>query len=322
MPLLCLIQSEEWDFPFFKKLANNDTSTAKGHQGGIVIPKELRIFFPQLSESITSAQAPTTDQRIEADLFVEDRFLETVSTRYQFQTWGGTRSAESRLTDQLSSVRDLAKGGDILILQRNSSSLNRYRLTLVRQSSTDFHLIESLIGNNKWGVLGSAPPMTQVDLEDAINAESAREHLPFTMIDESAQVSEIRSKKVARSVAFREIVCGLYSHTCAVCGTALKSPLGTIEVDAAHIVPRSRFGADDARNGIALCKRHHWAFDFGLFGINSAMQILVPKHVSAIPQNEILREINGSSLLTPKNPLLAPHPEALEWHRHNILLKP
>lgn len=322
MPLICLIQSEEWDFPFFKKLAHNDTGAAKGNQAGVVIPKDLRIFFPRLSEAITSAQTPTTDQRIEADLFVENQFLGTVSARYQFQTWSGTRSAESRLTDQLSAIRDLATRGDILVLQRNASCLNRYRLTLVRQSSTDFRLIETLAGNEKWGALGSAPPMTQVDLEDAITSESAREHLPFSMIDESAQITEIRSKKVARSIAFREIVCGLYTHTCAVCGTALKSPLGAVEVDAAHIVPRSRFGADDARNGIALCKRHHWAFDIGLFGINNAMEILVPKHVSAIPQNESLSKINGRSLLTPKNSLLAPHPEALEWHRQNILLKP
>lgn len=84
MALFALTQSPDWDLPFLKVLANNDTSAASGHQGGIVIPMNLRPFFPGLSEN-TSPLNPTTDKRIEADLFVENRFLASVSTRYQFQ---------------------------------------------------------------------------------------------------------------------------------------------------------------------------------------------------------------------------------------------
>jgi putative restriction endonuclease len=88
MALIALTPSSDWDLPFFKVLANNDTGAASGHQGGIVIPMELRPFFPGLSDA-TSPWNPTTDQRIDADLFVENRFLASVSTRYQYQTWGG-----------------------------------------------------------------------------------------------------------------------------------------------------------------------------------------------------------------------------------------
>jgi hypothetical protein len=34
---------------------------------------------------------------------------------------------------------------------------------------------------------------------------------------------------------------------------------------AAHIVPKNKNGTDDPRNGLTLCRAHHWAFDAGLF---------------------------------------------------------
>ena len=50
MPLICLVASTDWDFPIFKILANNDTGAAAGHQGGVVIPKDLRVYFPDWRE--------------------------------------------------------------------------------------------------------------------------------------------------------------------------------------------------------------------------------------------------------------------------------
>lgn len=39
----------------------------------------------------------------------------------------------------------------------------------------------------------------------------------------------------------------------------------TAGVDAAHILPWSRFDLDATRNGLCLNKQCHWAFDEGLF---------------------------------------------------------
>lgn len=74
--LLQFLNDPAWDAPFFKRLAHNDTGQASGHQGGVVVPKDLRVYFPALDEGLASANAPTVD-----------RYL--------------TRSAESRLTDNL-----------------------------------------------------------------------------------------------------------------------------------------------------------------------------------------------------------------------------
>lgn len=317
----CLNRTHDWDLPFFKVLANNDTGAAAGHQGGIVIPKDLRVFFPTLSVGSTSSANPTTDRRLRADLFIEDRFVSAVDTRYQFQTWGGTRRAESRLTDQLVPIRSVARGGDILVMQRSIDRLDLYRLTLVRQGSADFAEVLTRASGKRWGVFGSELPLAQNDLDSAAQEEEAEEQGAFASIDTTAGITTSTVKRVARSVVFRESVTRLYAYSCAVCGTALRSPLGMVEVDAAHIIPRSRMGPDDARNGISLCKRHHWAFDGGLFGFRNDLTIIVPSAVGALPANLPLRSLNGQTIRKPSSPSLSPHPDALTWHRDHVLLR-
>src|SRR5438552_1864939 len=117
--LLQFLRDPAWDSPFFKRLAHNDTGQAVGHQGGIVVPKDLRIFFPTLDEGLASATAPTVDRSLSAEMFTPGRQVASDTIRYQFQTWGGTRPAESRITDNLGPIRNIARAGDLLIIQRN-----------------------------------------------------------------------------------------------------------------------------------------------------------------------------------------------------------
>ncbi|WP_244531481.1 HNH endonuclease [Halogranum amylolyticum] len=58
-------------------------------------------------------------------------------------------------------------------------------------------------------------------------------------------------------------------------GKSRETPSGDPEVEAAHIYPRSENGADDPRNGLALCKLHHWAFDSGWLAVSDDYEILV-----------------------------------------------
>jgi putative restriction endonuclease len=48
------------DASVFKKLAHNDTGKARGHQGGIVIPKAISQFFPPLP-AVAAVGGPTVD---------------------------------------------------------------------------------------------------------------------------------------------------------------------------------------------------------------------------------------------------------------------
>ena len=42
-----------------------------------------------------------------------------------------------------------------------------------------------------------------------------------------------------------------------------------IEAEAAHIIGKDVLGTDDPRNGLALSRTVHWAFDDGLFTISA-----------------------------------------------------
>lgn len=320
MPLSFLQSVPNWDLPVFKVLAHNDSGNSKGNQAGFLIPKELQKFFPLLSER-TSPSNPTTDKRIHAELFVENQYLGTVCSRYQIQTWSGTRSPEARLTDQLGPLRNRAAGGDILVIQRRTDSLDCYRLTLVRKSFADFRIMSKLVGTRRWGSLMDSRPLAQSDLESALSEDNARQALPFLLFSEKREARVSLTTKKARSVIFREKIIGLYGHTCALCDEALESPAGPTNIDAAHIVPVACSGTDDARNGMALCKCHHWAFDNGLFGIDADRKVIVPDAVKSIENNSSLSRFAGYKIREAKDSAQHAHPDALRWHRENLLFR-
>src|SRR2546423_108058 len=131
--LLNFLSSEKWDAPFFKRLARNDTAEARGHQAGMVLPKDLREFFPALDERRISTRQPTLDRYIRVEMFSGVKQIATGAVRYQFQTWGGTRSPESRITDGFAPIHRRARGGDILLFQRSAEALDQFRFILIRQ---------------------------------------------------------------------------------------------------------------------------------------------------------------------------------------------
>jgi len=321
MPLDALLRDAGWDAPFFKVLAHNDTAAAAGHQAGIVVPKAIRSYFPGLLGT-PSATAPTADVQLTADLYIDTTFVETVDTRFQYQTWGGTRRPEYRVTSGLSKIRTVASSGDVLIAQRALLDLTRFRFILVKKSSSSYPDVIALIAARRSGpVVPHDRPVAVADLDGAEADESAAEAAPFRLFDLSAAVVTSTVYRVARSIAFQKTVLEIYGHQCCVCGTGLRRP-GTklTEIDAAHVVPRGKRGADDARNGIAFCKSHHWAFDNGLIGVLADFRVVVPPIVLGVAGNANLGALDGTLIRLPSVTWLRPDLQALEWHRAHVLM--
>lgn len=83
---------------------------------------------------------------------------------------------------------------------------------------------------------------------------------------------------------FRATVLRAYESRCAVCSLAHAELL-----DAAHIVPDSDPGGiASVRNGLALCKLHHAAFDANILGIDPNLRIEI--------RADLLEEIDGPTL--------------------------
>lgn len=108
---------------------------------------------------------------------------------------------------------------------------------------------------------------------------------PGSPLEENLRRYVIReTKRRVHQPVFRATVMRAYETRCAVC--ALRH--GQL-LDAAHIVPDSHeLGEATVRNGLALCKIHHAAFDAHILGIR-------PDHVVRI-RADLLDEIDGPML--------------------------
>jgi len=318
MSLTALLKDPAWDAPFFKKLASNDTASAPGHQGGMAFPKDLRRYLPSLDVSVTSATTPTTERILQAELYIGTEFKDFTPLRYQFQTWHGARSPESRLTKGFKSIGKDATAGDIVVFQRRADVLDTFRLLLVKKSTIEFREIEDLLEDRKWGALDlTDEPVSQDQIQAAKTELDDLAHNPFEVQRPEIPRAESRQKRIARSSVFSTQVGNQYEKRCAVSGINLATPTMLHEIEAAHVVPVSERGSDDIRNGFALTQTLHWAFDRGLFGIKPDRTVFIPSKVKSMRENDFLRTFEGRKVASARTGSLSVHPSAFEWHLEN-----
>jgi len=129
--------------------------------------------------------------------------------------------------------------------------------------------------------------------------------------------AEVVQNRIVRDASFRyRVVERAYDGTCAFTGIRLTNGHGRAEADAAHIVPVKDNGPDIVRNGIALMKSMHWAFDRGLISLANDGTILT-----------VERGFDGSAVkmlcadrraILPERDDEKPHPAFLDWHRRKV----
>ena len=137
-------------------------------------------------------------------------------------------------------------------------------------------------------------------------------------------VASIQVETPVRSAGFRRAIMMIYDWTCAVCELNIRALRGErvseSVTDAAHIIPFSVSHNDDVRNGISLCKSHHWAFDTGLVSISETYQVIVSPSISERgPTGQMLTGLWDGEIWLPGEPERRPAPEALTWHREQVM---
>lgn len=130
--------------------------------------------------------------------------------------------------------------------------------------------------------------------------------------------SKVTLTKGKRDPAFRRLVLSAYDETCAVCGMRLQTSSGVSVVNAAHILPFNRFFNDDVRNGISMCKTHHWLFDRGILSFDDRYRVLVSKDVEEDTPLGVIKDHHKQEMLLPDEDINHPAVEALNWHRENV----
>ncbi|QLH83810.1 homing endonuclease associated repeat-containing protein [Halosimplex pelagicum] len=146
------------------------------------------------------------------------------------------------------------------------------------------------------------------DLQDVSEALLGFPTDELPLFAEESRLNEVDTQ--VRKAAFREGIYEIYSG-CAICGKLFESPSGEHNLEAAHILPRADDGPDVLQNGLALCSRHHWAFDNGWFEIDETYEIEIQDHPNLAGHEEFLR-FNGESLHLPEREGLHPHPQYIQ----------
>ena len=140
---------------------------------------------------------------------------------------------------------------------------------------------------------------------------------PFLM---QRDIASVQTETPVRRAGFRQAVMHIYDYTCAVCALNIRASSGESVTDAAHIIPFSVAYNDDIRNGLSLCKLHHWAFDAGLISVSETYQVVVsPAMTEQGPTTSMLARLRDQEIWLPSECEYRPAPEAFAWHRQTVL---
>ena len=164
--------------------------------------------------------------------------------------------------------------------------------------------------------LGLTNEIQSVISEEQQISGFSKELLDYVQHDFSTELEEpIESEKKIREPGFRRTIMRIYDYTCAVCELQILTLNGESVTEAAHIIPFNKSNNDDVRNGISLCKLHHWAFDRYLFSVDESYIITVSNLMTEKgPTEWKLTTLNGKGILLPKLEELYPAKEAFAWH--------
>ena len=196
--------------------------------------------------------------------------------------------------------------GEFFYLLTNIHDREVIRQTLIDTYFTDFKQeIENLI-----------------DEEQQINNYSQQliQQVDYVFASEHPAVPDETEDQV-RTEGFRKAIMRIYDYTCVVCQLHVLTMDGASATEAAHIIPFNESHNNDIRNGISLCRLHHWSFDAGLISVDRNYRVIVSDFMlERGPTEWLLSTLRGKSILLPDHNELYPAQEALAWHREKIFI--
>jgi hypothetical protein len=142
--------------------------------------------------------------------------------------------------------------------------------------------------------LGAVTAPAVGDISAEVSDEDFAEEVQINPAE--ARVERVRSWRLAAvrggsAMSFRRKVREAYNSRCLFSGQRLPRTEATLRpgVDAAHILPWSRFDLDATVNGLCLNKQCHWAFDEGVFRLSfddseNAYVVSIPNPIRSAAQ--------------------------------------
>lgn len=136
------------------------------------------------------------------------------------------------------------------------------------------------------------------------------------IIDSEAERKTRSTEEYVRDASFRLAVIETYDHRCCVCG-ARYVVQGASGMQAAHVIPRHKKGANTLKNGLCLCPIHHWAFDRALLTIDESYVVRVADAALSAGEDGVwLSQFDSKKAhISEEDPV---SPDALKWHRSHV----
>ncbi|MCL2874472.1 MAG: HNH endonuclease [Defluviitaleaceae bacterium] len=145
------------------------------------------------------------------------------------------------------------------------------------------------------------------------NIENSLVAVDKTVKDELERTDIPTMESLFNATMFRDFVMVGYQWLCAVTREVIRYE-NFINLESAHIRPKSHGGPFVPSNGLALSRDFHWAFDKGFFTISDNHEIIVHDKISS----DYLLYFNGKKIYLPNDPFFRPAPENLTYHRDNV----
>lgn len=317
---------------YLKKLGHQELGSIK-YSGDkpsrgryIYISKDLSVlsFFPPLSKTVKndSSLLPIVPLYMEHPEKVYCNYIYH-NDKYHGSTASSPRNEFRIYTNNaLEMDQFLFEKDDIFILKKDEivtkdDRQQIYYLELVSDHQSPLYAMCLNIINDS-SVRGNHAIYNGVieEMESKINRISNKDALP-TVVDSTVtnkvESSDTKLEDLFNSTSFRDFVMVGYENLCAVTRSVIKYE-NFLNLEAAHIRPKSHGGQFMPNNGMALSRDIHWAFDKGFFSINDDYTIIVHSEV----QSDYLKSFEGKKIHIPENAFFIPDISNLKYHRENI----
>jgi len=209
------------------------------------------------------------------------------------------------------------RSDDIIDSDRNKQTV--YYLDMIKDQFSPYYkkcyeIIENTPINGGYGLYDGIIP----EFEKKLEYVNTKGEVPVVIDQAVTKVIErvtVSSglESLFNSASFRDFVMFGYKNLCAITETVIKYG-NYINLEAAHIVPKSHGGFWVPSNGIALTRDLHWAFDKGFFTLDDDYKIKIHPKISS----DYLYSLNGKQIRLPEDTFFIPHIDNLHYHQENI----
>ena len=294
----------------------------------ILVSKKSEDFFPPLSETelndtiILPVVPPNSKQKVYCSyVFHNDKYHGSLakSPRNEYRLY---------INSDLDPTREYFNPHDIIVFNKieTEDNVSIYQTISFRPEENNYKELDDLISNSElYG--GHALIRYKISFIDdlTLNIEGLETIVPEEVKnvvkkkqeeyakDSSEDIEETKGANLFNSVSFRDFVLLGYQNKCAITSEAIYYDK-LINLEAAHIKPKSHSGSFLPCNGIAMSRDIHWAFDRGMFTINDDYTITVHNDV----KNTLLSKYDNQKINVPTEDFFKPEKNFLKYHKEKV----